>query len=421
MTISSRLRPLAAASLSALSLSVVSLPVVSLVAAGVGGCGHEQMSGPSKTPIDLPAGSFTEVWHESANFDNDAKATGLTLSGGVLLLTSDANQAVGFDLGGATTFRSVAAPGDAKRLGRPIVTKSGVAIPTSSTIEYYSPKGSLVRTIELGTPIRSAPAVLDDVLFLGTDSETGGRLSAIEVTRAYNFADWELLTGSLISSRPVVKDALIYAATRSGDVYAVTRERRPLWASRTGLEDSIFHTGGSIYGDLAIDDGGLYVPCTDGTLYALDASSGKIRWKYLAGVALEAPVFSSNDFVLTHVPSMGLVAIDKTGSDLIRQPKWNNTDVKSVLSTDEQHVYVVMNDGHIAALSKADGSVAFTSAGADYDFFAVHLDSADPTIFAAKKDGTITAIKPVLKEGTRGIQVRLDVPTDRTRQVALAR
>lgn len=84
--------------------------------------------------------------------------------------------------------------------------------------------------------------------------------------------------GTFLTGSPAIVDGVVYAGTRdeNGDgnsaVHAVrlsTGER--LWS---------FPVPSSVHGSLAVGDGTVFVPSMRGVLYAVDAETGKLRWKH---------------------------------------------------------------------------------------------------------------------------------------------
>jgi outer membrane protein assembly factor BamB len=83
---------------------------------------------------------------------------------------------------------------------------------------------------------------------------------------------WKFQTGDRIVSSPVYRDGTIYFGSDDGNVYALAAtDGRQLW-KRT--------TGGPVSATPAVSGDMLYVGSYDGKLYALDARTGAPRWKF---------------------------------------------------------------------------------------------------------------------------------------------
>jgi outer membrane protein assembly factor BamB len=86
---------------------------------------------------------------------------------------------------------------------------------------------------------------------------------------------WKFPTGDRIVSSPVFADGVIYFGGDDGNVYAVdAADGHQLWKRRTG---------GPVAATPAIAGGTLYIGSYDGKFYALDAHSGAPRWKFVTG------------------------------------------------------------------------------------------------------------------------------------------
>lgn len=74
---------------------------------------------------------------------------------------------------------------------------------------------------------------------------------------------------------PIVADGKVFAATHSGNVYALN--------ALTGEALWRFQAHGAFLHSPAFQEGVVVVACTDGGLYALDAAAGKLRWSAFVG------------------------------------------------------------------------------------------------------------------------------------------
>jgi outer membrane protein assembly factor BamB len=205
-----------------------------------------------------------------------------------------------------------------------------------------------------------------------------------------------------VSAAPAVYQGLVFAGSRDGGVYAVRADTRAnLWP---GLEPGYFKTGGEILADLAADKDGVYVASRDSKLYRLDLNTGRVRWTYHS----ESPLREDSDPVptTTHVfifvRDKGLVAIDKSGPEEIKSPKWVLPEGRQFLASDEKYAYVRTDKNAIAAVDKATGKVAFSSRRPDFTHFATNTSDKDNNIYATTSGGLLYRVKPVLKPGTIG-------------------
>lgn len=93
--------------------------------------------------------------------------------------------------------------------------------------------------------------------------------------RAFHRVKWTFPTGDRIVSSPIHQDGVIYFGGDDGYVYAVdAADGRQRWK---------YKTGGPVPSTPAIAANVLYVASYDGKLHALDARTGEARWKFTTG------------------------------------------------------------------------------------------------------------------------------------------
>jgi outer membrane protein assembly factor BamB len=110
-------------------------------------------------------------------------------------------------------------------------------------------------------------------MFRGDAAHTGAYTGA--APRQFHRVKWRFPTGDRIVSSPVYSDGAIFFGSDDGNVYAVNAaDGRQLWQRRTG---------GPVASTSAIAGGIVYVGSYDGKLYALDARTGKLQWKFATG------------------------------------------------------------------------------------------------------------------------------------------
>lgn len=126
--------------------------------------------------------------------------------------------------------------------------------------------GRLAWSLDLGTPTRSVPVIVDDVIYLGGHF-TLGALDAHTGQRR-----WELPMTGPVHTSPAVAGAMLYIGLQDWRVLAVNRH--------TGTLLWEFPMRDPVAGAAAVAQGLVYIGSTDGFLYALDAATGKLIWKF---------------------------------------------------------------------------------------------------------------------------------------------
>jgi outer membrane protein assembly factor BamB len=155
---------------------------------------------------------------------------------------------------------------------------AGVVYAGSHTGNLYAldaATGALKWQAALGGEIASSPAVADGLVYVGNDAgfyaldaQTGAR-------------KWKIGTGALApfnhrwdyyQSSPVVEAGVVYFGSGDGAIYAAeAKSGHVLWR---------FQTSGRVRTAPALSGGVIYCGSMDGTLYALGARSGQLKWKF---------------------------------------------------------------------------------------------------------------------------------------------
>jgi outer membrane protein assembly factor BamB len=128
-------------------------------------------------------------------------------------------------------------------------------------------KNALCLTTLLLAALATAPA---QSMFRGNPAHTGIYSGA--APRQFHRVKWKFLTGSGVLGSPVIQDNIIYFGSDDHNVYALEAATgRQLWKTTTR---------GPVPCTPAVVDGVVYVGSYDGKFYALDARSGGLKWKF---------------------------------------------------------------------------------------------------------------------------------------------
>lgn len=295
-----------------------------------------------------------------------------------------------------------------------------IVFATTRTLEIFSPNGRLERSIDLNGIVTSPPTAIGSIVYVGVQEDTT-RVAAVDVTKQYNPVIWEILTGDRVdgvTAREIFlgKDAdgkdifvpEIYATSEDGAVLAVAPDRSPLWPLLAG---SKFMTGGAVVAEPAVDKFGVYVASNDQSLYCLDRGTGRIKWRFFAGAALQTAPQVTATTVYQYIPGQGLAAIDKTeritvdsskllGEEPIHSSRWIFARGVRLLAEDDKNAYIQSTRNTILALDKQSGQILFESTRRDLRAFASNL--AQPMIYVSTATGQVLAIQPILTPGAIG-------------------
>lgn len=366
---------------------------------------------PSRTTsqyVEIPAGSFARGWTADLRLGAGDRVVALTPLGDQLIVQTANNTVYSLSTGGGTLKWSsqVAAPG--RLLGRPALAGDRIVFPAVDRLIVYTKFGQRERELELSRAIRSPLSATGEFVYVGFDYVGQGRLGRISLEQPFVPVRWELLTRGAVSAAPALFQDTIFAASEDGNVYAVSDERSPLWAT----PGNVFSTGGPITADVKADDSGVYVASTDSKLYALDRQTGKLKWQFFAGQPLHTAPMVTDDTVYQYVPGKGVVALEKIAGAYNREPKWVVESAVRPLAQDAQRVYMQAGDSNVIAVDRKTGKIVFSTKRADLRVFAGSASSTADMVYAATEAGIVLGIKPVTTGGTTGQLVRGADPVD---------
>ena len=90
--------------------------------------------------------------------------------------------------------------------------------------------------------------------------------------RQFHQVKWKFATGDKVVSSPVIHNGVIFFGGDDANIYAVD--------AATGRQRWKFTTGGPAPSTPAVADGLVYAMSYDGRLYAINEQTGKLRWKF---------------------------------------------------------------------------------------------------------------------------------------------
>lgn len=131
-----------------------------------------------------------------------------------------------------------------------------------------------VRALVIGlVALGAASPCLAQSTFRGDAAHTG--VYSSQGPRQFHRVRWTFTTGDRIVSSPVYADGTLFFGGDDGSIYGVD--------AATGHELWRHATGGPVAGSPAVAAGTLYVMSYDGKFYALNARTGVTRWKFATG------------------------------------------------------------------------------------------------------------------------------------------
>jgi len=184
--------------------------------------------------------------------------------------------------------------------------------------------GSIIQqdcTSNVYTPGRTTPAIdtKNGYIYAGDDDN---QLVARNITNLTDNSDWTFTTGGFVRSSPVIStdSKYVFFGSDDGKLYAVHTGL----AGTAGLKLWSFDTGAPLRGTPAVDSSRIYFAARNGTVYALNISTGSVAWSYDSSSQMNSsPAISSQKLYIGtedgKMFAITTVAIaDKTA------PTWSN-------------------------------------------------------------------------------------------------
>lgn len=179
-------------------------------------------------------------------------------------------------------------------------------------------------------PVRSTPAVSGEVVYVGSGD---GHLYA--VGRSCGEERWRFDAGSSVASSPAVGGGLVFFGGRDGTFFALDAETgEERWRLGTGEEVSWDwgHESADIFtSSPVLWDGWVLFGSGDGHLYAVEAATGRVRWRtFLHGRIRSSPAVRDGKVVVGSADGSVYVVALESGQVLRRL----DTEGRSLYSGD---------------------------------------------------------------------------------------
>ncbi len=243
----------------------------------------------------------------------------------------------------------------------------------------------------------SGGAVADGTLFLGSmagkvvalGEADGSRLWEVPLepaTTSGGFGCAPASTAVAIYGTPAVAGGLVYVGDYNGRVYAIN--------SSSGAIRWVYPRQGDlqpIVGGAVVSQGTVYVGSSDGKLYAFDAATGDWKWEYQTGDKIWSTPVVSDDTVYIGSFDNKLYALNAADGS----KKWEYTAEGAIVSTPLVYngaVYIGAFDRHLYALSAADGRLKWKSDFIAGKWFWAGAVGYNNTIYAPSLDGKVYVV-----------------------------
>ena len=264
----------------------------------------------------------------------------------------------------------------------------------------------------------SSPAVYNDRVFFGSVNYSmySVDLQGREV--------WRYPTRKPIKSDPLIKDGILYFSSYDGHIYAVRPEdKSTVWTypSRQVQKPAGEEPGAEpaepqivpaefSYSSPVISGNVLYVGNLDGNLYAVDVTSGKLRWRFKTGDGVTSTPAVENGIVYFGSNDNNVYAVDESGKKVwaFKTGAWVNASPR----VKDGVVYIGSHDKNFYLLDAKTGAVKnkFTTTGQIIAIPALYKNYI--ILCAGQGDGSIYVLEnpslKVLFKYTTGAKIEAD-------------
>ncbi len=229
----------------------------------------------------------------------------------------------------------------------------------------------------LNSEVSASPIVVDRQLLVAAEN---GNLYSFDLDTKKLL--WLYHAEGGIGSTPAAADGKVYFLSRDGKFNALElASGKLLWRFATGGE-ARFGIVGS-YGQSpdwgvipdpwdfylsspVVKNGKVYVGSSDHHVYALDASTGALVWKFDAGESVHSSPVYANDKIFVGTYDTKLYALDaNTGREAWHFQGGTDYEWGVMLgmaaspTVDGENVYIGSRDGHVYAFKQTDGKAAW--------------------------------------------------------------
>ena len=309
-------------------------------------------------------------------------ATSAAVVGGIVYIASHNSYVYALDAYTGTCYWRYSLPGMGT-LSSPAVVDGVVYIGSDygvHAINAYT--GANIWQSSSDILINSSPAVSGDMVYIGSFVPYG--VYAFRVSDGQQV--WSYETGDYVDSSPTVVGNVVYVCSDDGHLYALNAITGALIWKFNCLDNYPYE---SLSSSPAVVNGVVYVASSVGNVFAIDASSGDKIWNHTTtdlSSFISSPVYS-NGVIFTSTEN-GVYALNaRTGQEI-----WHSIPIFAQASPAivAGVIYVGANDGNIYAFDALTGTKIW-----QYEtdgFIRGQTSIADGIIYVGTGNGAIYAI-----------------------------
>ncbi len=222
----------------------------------------------------------------------------------------------------------------------------------TASVDLYALGATMHHLLTLRDPRLEAPFSFEERPIKEINSSVSNELVAVvERALAYDPAD-------RFQSAEEMKEALIAAGRKTGMLGEVMAPSSSI-AMKSGVKPVwTFECEDEIRGTPLFYKGGLFVPCYDNNLYALDASNGNFAWKYATegGLPGKPAIYDNNLYVGSEDHRLHALS---TRSGSLLWTYFSDGPFRSSPTIAQGHIFIGSDDGFLHAVHIGTGRLSW--------------------------------------------------------------
>lgn len=227
-------------------------------------------------------------------------------------------------------------------------TTSRRGLTNTSSISVQDAKHlKIVWSVMTGARVSSSPAVVNGVVYIGSDD---GTLWALEAGTGQEA--WSATTGGTIHSSPAVSAGVVYVGSSDGKMYAFdAQDGSTVWTKTLD--------GGEIIASPLVVGKRVFIGTKGGKFYALSKATGGVKWSHQIWDVWGSAAYK-NGLVYVGSDQYKLYAYHAVSGKL----KWSRTldgRVRGVPSISGSLVFVGDDEGIVSAFNRNTGHLRWSS------------------------------------------------------------
>jgi outer membrane protein assembly factor BamB len=188
----------------------------------------------------------------------------------------------------------------------------------------------------------------------GSSSSPSPRRSATPGRPKRTASGWVFSTAASVDGFVTVADGAVYVGDDNGNIYAID--------AATGKLRWRLHTGNSVVSRPAVAGGTVYVGSEDNYVYAIDAATHAIRWHYNTTQSVDSGPAVTGGVVYVGNDNNEVFALSAaTGAMLWNQPNFGDNVITNPVVSGGT-VYVGSDDHSVYALNTVNGDIRWSRA-----------------------------------------------------------